>query len=59
MVAEGRVGVQEAPLIPACVAVEAEEVGPQVVVHTVNLPAVAAEGCHDFGPDEARGAADE
>jgi hypothetical protein len=49
----------EALLVPAGIALLAEEDGALVVIHTVDVPAEVVEVDADFAADEAGGAGDE
>ncbi len=49
----------EAPLIPACVTLGTEEVGPHVVVNTVDRATLLPEIGDDLAPDQTARAGDE
>ena len=57
--AEGGEGFDEAVLIPAGVSAWAKEVGPLIVVDSVDFLAEGGKEGDDFRADEARGAGDE
>ena len=56
---EGGEGFDEALLIPAGVSTWAKEVGPLVIVDSMDLFATGGKEGDDFGSDQARGAGDE
>src|ERR1700733_9097369 len=59
MVTKTGVGGHKPALIPPCITLRAEEIGPHVVVNSVHLPTAPAEIIYDLRADETRGTGDQ